>query len=191
MLWILQEAVVKPWSMVLDSPGSCCETICIFFKWNIYGFGFSRRLLWSHDWWCWILQEAAVKPFANVSNEILMVLDSPGSCCEAMIDGFGFSEKLSWSHLHLFCNDIFMVLVSSRGCCEAMIDGLESRGGCRAAIYKLLHRNINGFGSFRTLLWIHYWWLGISRRLLWRHLHVFYWNINGFGISRRLLWIHY
>ena len=46
-------------------------------------------------------------------------------------------------------------------------------------------------GSFRRLLWIHYWWFGISKKLLWTHLHTFQWNINGFVSFRRLLRIHY
>ena len=48
--------------------------------------------------------------------------------------------------------EICMVLEASGGCCESIIYGLESRGGCSEAIYKLLNRNINGFGSFQTLL---------------------------------------
>ena len=44
-----------------------------------------------------------------------------------------------------------MVLGASSGCCESIIDGLESRGGCREAIYTLLQWHINGFGSFRRL----------------------------------------
>ena len=52
LFWILQEVAVKPFAhfcdeifIVLDSPGGCCEAICTFCCSNIYGFGFSRRLL--------------------------------------------------------------------------------------------------------------------------------------------------
>ena len=55
-----------------------------------------------------------------------------------------------------FYNEIFMVLEASGGCCESIIDGLESPGSCREASYTLLTININGFGSFRRLLRIHY-----------------------------------
>ena len=51
-----------------------------------------------------------------------------------------------------FYTEILMFLEASGGCCESIIDGLESRGGCCEAIHILLHRNINGFGNFRTLL---------------------------------------
>ena len=61
-------------------------------------------------------------------------------------------EELAVKPFAHFYNEILMVVEASGGCCESTIDGLESRGGCREAIYKLLHRNINGFGSFRTLL---------------------------------------
>ena len=66
MVWNLQDVAVKQFDyfyneilMVLESPGSCreamidgldspgccCETICVLFQRNINGFGISRRLL--------------------------------------------------------------------------------------------------------------------------------------------------
>ena len=59
--------------IVLDSPGGCCEAICKKTNWIICGFGFSRRLLWSH---------------------LLFFC--------LTIYGFGFSRKLLWSHLRIF-----------------------------------------------------------------------------------------
>ena len=55
-----------------------------------------------------------------------------------------------------FYNEILMVLEASGGCCESIIDGLESRGSCCEAICICLQRVLNGFGSFRKLLRIHY-----------------------------------
>ena len=49
----------------------------------------------------------------------------------------------------------------------------QSTGCCREDIYKVLQRNIIVFGSLRTLLWIHCWWCGISRNLLWSHVHCY------------------
>ena len=72
-----------------------------------------------------------------------------------------------------FCQEIFMVLEASGGCCESIIDGLESRGSCYETIYVLLQWNFHNLGSFRKLLRIHYWWFGISRRLLWSRLRTF------------------
>ena len=66
-----------------------------------------------------------------------------------------------------------MVLEASWGCCESIIDGLGFRGSWHVTICILLHWNISGFGSFRRLLWIQYWWFGISRKLLWSHLLFF------------------
>ena len=87
--WILQEVVVKQFAhffveifMVLDSPGGCCEAICKNKCWNIDGFGFSRRLLWSHVHIFFV--------------EILLVLDSPGGCCEAICTFFLLKYWLFW-----------------------------------------------------------------------------------------------
>ena len=154
----------------LESPEGCREAICVLLQLNIVGFGisrklswsnywlfeFSRMLLWNHlrtfrtkYWWFWKLQEAAAYPLLMVWN----------------------FQEVAVKQFAYFYNEILMVLEVSGGCCESIIDGLESPGGCCEPIYK--HWNIDGFGSFRTLLWIQCWWFGISRRLLWSHLRIF------------------
>ena len=55
-----------------------------------------------------------------------------------------------------FYTEILLVSETLKGCCESMFDDLESRRGCCEAICKLFQLNINGFGSFRALLRIHY-----------------------------------
>ena len=55
--------------------------------------------------------------------------------CVASQQSLGVAVK-PLTHLY---NEICMVLEASGSCCESIIDGLESRGGCREAIYTLLH----------------------------------------------------
>ena len=141
--------------MVLDSPGGCCEAICAFCLWNINGFGFSRRLLWSHllifllkYFWFWILQEAVVKPFAICFVEILMVLDYPGGCCEAIC------TFVLFKYLYLFI--IHEVVVKPFAFFVKILMVLDSPGGCCEAICKFCCLNIEGFGFSRRLLWSHF-----------------------------------
>ena len=48
---------------------------------------------------------------------------------------------------------------------------------------------MNGFASFRRLLWIYYLWFEISRCLRWRYLHTLQQHIDGSRSFRGLLWI--
>ena len=87
--------------------------------------------------------------------------ESPGGCCEASdkllqcsIDGVRSFRKhaanpllLVWNFQEIafahFYKEILMVWESAGRCCESIIDGLESPGGCRQAMYRLSHRNID------------------------------------------------
>ena len=173
----------------LECPRGCCEAICALLQWNIDGFGISRKVSWSHDWWFGFSRRLLWSHLHTFPNEILMfwnlwkvagkflgnrwgaiyacfqwniyVFESPGCIREAAVTPFTNCY-----------NEIFIVLEASGSCCES-IDGLESPGGCCEAISMLLHRNIHGFGSIWRFLWIHYWWFEISKKLLWSHLQTF------------------
>ena len=102
----------------------------------------------------WNLEEFAVKPFAHFYKEILMVLEASRGCVNPLLIVWNLQEIAVKPCTH-FCNEIFIVLEASGSCCESIIDCLDSREDCCEAMYTLLHWNINGFGSFRKLLWIH------------------------------------
>ena len=99
----------------------------------------------------WNLQEATVKPFAQFSTETFMVWHLREAAAKPLLMVRNLQEIGVKQFTH-FYNEILMVLEASGGCCESMIDGLESPGGCCEAIYTLLQRNINGFGSFMRIL---------------------------------------
>ena len=89
--------------------------------------------------------------------------------------------------------EILMVIESLGRRCEALIHGLESPVGCCDASYKRFLWNIGGRGSFRKLLWMHCWWFGISRRLLWSYLRTFakkykwFWKLQAAAVNPLLL----
>ena len=73
--------------------------------------------------WFWKLQEAAANPLLMVWN----------------------IEEVAVKPFTYFSLEILIVLEASGGCCESIIDGVDSREGCREAIYTLLQINIDVF----------------------------------------------
>ena len=125
---------------------------------NYWWFGISRRLLWSHlrtftvkYWWFRKLQDAAANPLLMVWN----------------------LEEFAVKPFEHFYNKILMVLEASRGCVNPLLMLWNLQEVAVKSFAHFLHWNIVGFGIFRRLLWIHYWWFGISRRLPWSHWHTF------------------
>ena len=120
--------------MVLEASGGCVNQL--FMVWN--------------------LQEVAVKPVADFCNEIPILFWKLQEAAVNPLLMIWNLEEVAVKPFAYFYNELFNCLEAAGRCCESIIDGSESLGGCCEAICTLLQRNINGFGSFRRLLRIHY-----------------------------------
>ena len=85
---------------------------------------------------------------------------------------FGDIQKLAGSEVFPPCGALWQP-VATCGCCESMHCFIAISRNCCEASCTFLQLNILGFGSFWRLLWIHYWWFGISKKLLRRNLQTF------------------
>ena len=151
------------------------------------------------------------KASGGCCESIIDCLESGRGCCETHLHNFTIniysfgsfrrlllvhhwwieiSRMFVWNHLYTFTKKM-MVVEASGGCYESIINGLESPGGCCEAICTLLTIHIESFTNYGRLLWIHYWWFGISWKLPRSHLHTFTMKYLWIWISRRLLWSHW
>ena len=149
---------------------SCRETIYVLLKWNMYGLGSFRELLWIYYWLFGILRNLRLSHLHSFTWNIYG-FENFRRLRESIIDGLG-SPGSCPATIYTFYKEVLMFLEASGGCCGSSIDGLESPRCCGEDICILLQWNINSFVVSRKLLWIHSWWFGISKMLRRNNLHI-------------------
>ena len=146
-------------------------------------------LLWIHALLHSNLQEVAVKPFTHFHNKKNYGVGTFWKLLRIHHWWFGISERLLWSHLHTFTKKYwwFWKLQEAAVNPSLMVWNLDE-----VAVKPFAHfykEILMVLEASWGLLLIHYWWFGISKRLLWSHLHTFtmkylwFWNIHEAAVN--------